>query len=186
MACEITELVGRCLTGDEAAMRQFVGRFQQVVFALCLKMLGHRQDAEDVTQETFLRVFRNLDRWDNQRPILPWLMAIAANRCRTARARRVSRPAASPLLPDPPDRRPESDPELGEELDQALGELREEYQTCFRLFYQQESSCAEIGEVMGVPEGTVKTWLHRARAELAEKLKRRGVLPGGSYELHRL
>ena len=64
MACEITQLVGRCLTGDEAAMRQFVERFQQVVFALCLKMLRHRQDAEDVTQETFLGVFRNVNRWN--------------------------------------------------------------------------------------------------------------------------
>jgi RNA polymerase sigma-70 factor, ECF subfamily len=76
--------------------------------------------------------------------------------------------------------------DLGEELQLALGRLRDEYRTCFVLFHQQELSCAEIGEIMGCPTGTVKTWLHRARGELAEHLQRRGVAPYASCELQRV
>ncbi|MGH7200444.1 MAG: RNA polymerase sigma factor, partial [Planctomycetaceae bacterium] len=75
---------------------------------------------------------------------------------------------------------------LAEELEQALAQLREEYRTCFVLFHQQELSCAEIGEILDCPQGTVKTWLYRARRELAEILQRRGIGPGARHELHRL
>ena len=186
MAADITELVGRCLAGDERAVRQFIDRFQQVVFALCLRMLGHRHDAEDATQETMLRALRNLHRWDDQRPLLPWLLAIAANRCRTALGQRNQRPNPTDLVPQIPDRPPAADRELAEELQHALDQLRDDYQHCFRLFYEQELNCAQIGEVMGVPEGTVKTWLHRARRDLAEHLRRRGLAPESQHELHRV
>ena len=58
--------------------------------------------------------------------------------------------------------------------------------TCFVLFYQQDQSCLQIAEMLDCPEGTVKTWLHRARKELAETLKRRGVVTEDGYELHGL
>ena len=64
-------------------MAALVDRFQGQVFGLCYRMLGHRQDAEDVTQESFSRALRSLKSWDNQRAFRPWLMAIAGNRCRT-------------------------------------------------------------------------------------------------------
>ena len=76
------------------------------------------------------------------------------------------------------------DSDLAEELQRALENVREEYCTCFVLFYQQELSIAEIAEILGCPQGTVKTWLHRARRELAEQLKRRGYGPEAHYELH--
>ncbi len=186
MAADITELVGRCLAGDERAVRQFVDRFQQVVFALCLRMLGHRHDAEDATQETMLRALRNLHRWDASRPLLPWLTTIAANRCRTALSQRGQRPHVTDSIPHAADNSVNPDHELAEELQQALEQLRDDYQHCFRLFYEQELNCVQIGEVMGVPEGTVKTWLHRARRELAEHLRRRGLSPEGQHELHRI
>lgn len=181
--CDINELVQRCLAGDEVAIRQFVSRFERVVFSLCLRMLTHRQDAEDMTQESLVRIVRHLDQWDPDRPFLPWMMAIAANRCRTLMARRSRRPAGplaeseAPAVMDPDSH------ELREELQRAINQLREEYRNCFELFYLQELSCAEISELAGVPEGTVKTWLHRARKELAEALKRRGFTPEGRYEL---
>lgn len=68
--------------------------------------------------------------------------------------------------------------ELSEELNLALDQLRPDYRRCFELFYGRELSIAEISERLGVPQGTVKTWLHRSRKELAEHLQRRGVLPG--------
>ena len=181
--CEINELVQRCLAGDEAAIRQFVGRFERVVFALCLRMLTHRQDAEDVTQESLVRIVRNLHRWDSNRPFLPWMIAIAANRCRTLLARRARRPMGTLLELETPAVVDSDSQELREELQLAIDQLREDYRNCFELFYLQELSCAEISRLVGVPEGTVKTWLHRARKELAEALRRRGFTPEGRYEL---
>ena len=180
-------LVERCLAGDERALRAFVERFRGAVFGLCCRMLGHREDAEDTAQDVFLRAFRSLARWDRTRPVKPWLLAIAANRCRTAMERRgrqaVASEAVTLLAADAP---PAPAGDLGEELELALRSLRDEYRICFTLFYQQELSCSEIGDVLGCPLGTVKTWLHRARKELAEFLQRRGVVPDVHHELHRI
>ena len=186
MPSDLQELVGRCLNGDAAAIRGFVEQLQHVVFARCLKMLGDRQEAEDATQETLLRAVRSLHHWDGDRPLLPWVMTIAANRCRTALTRRRDRPIVCAELPEPIDSSGNSGADLGEELERALLELREDYQIAFRLFYLQEWSCVDIGRSLGVPEGTIKTWLHRARKELADRLKRRGVVSDDGHELHRV
>ena len=166
-------LVRQCLDGDEAAMRDFVERFQGAVFGLCFRMLAHREDAEDVAQDVFLRAFRSLHRWDFERPLKPWLLTIAANRCRTVFEKRMRQPAATEHVENLPDDSASTQArELKEELQAALEKLRHDYRICFTLFYQQELSCAEIGEILGRPAGTVKTWLHRARRELAEHLTR--------------
>ncbi len=176
------ELVQRCLAGEEVALRAFMERFQNLVFSLCLRMLRHREDAEDVAQESFVRCFRALDRWDQVRPLRPWLLTIAANRCRTALEKRSKLPGQNELAIDlAAERREHSqhhqdELDLGEELEIALSDLREEYRNCFVLFYEQELSYQEIGEILECPQGTVKTWLHRARAQIAEKLRERGVV----------
>lgn len=180
-------LVLRCLDGDASSRRRLVERFQGIVFGLCYRMLGHREDAEDVAQDVFLRVFRSLRSWDSRRPLRPWLLTIAANRCRTALSKRAKEPDSrefheNSLTDDTPSRTND----MAEELQLALGTLREEYRICFILFYQQELSCAETAEIMQCPEGTVKTWLHRARRKLAEYLQRRGVVTDAGYELHRI
>lgn len=180
-------LVQRCLDGDESSMRVLVERFQGLVFGLCYRMLGCREDAEDVSQDVFLRVFRSLHRWDFQRPLKPWLLTIAANRCRTALGKRFTQPAVAEFRVDPPSDATASDSaDLAEELELAVEKLREDYRMCFVLFHQNELSCAEVAEIMQVPEGTVKTWLHRARRKLADHLLRRGVVTDTGYELHRI
>src|SRR5690606_32928718 len=73
---------------DPSAFAQLVSRYQDRVFRLCFRILRHRQDAEDATQETFTRMARHLSGWDSGRPIEPWLLAIAGNRCRTLLSRR--------------------------------------------------------------------------------------------------
>lgn len=179
-------LVRRCLDGDGDGLRAFVDRFQGMIFGLCFRMLGHREDAEDVAQDVLLRVFRNLDRWDSDRPMKPWLIAITANRCRTELGKRARLPVPSEFAGEESvdERPPPSD--LGEELQLGLEKLRDEYRTCFVLFYQQELSCLEIGAILKCPEGTVKTWLHRARRELADFLLRRGITPHVQNELQRV
>jgi RNA polymerase sigma-70 factor (ECF subfamily) len=159
-------------------MRQLVERFQGQVFGLCYRMLGQRQDAEDMAQETFVRVLKSLDKWDSERDFEPWLLAIAGNRCRTQLAKRMRRPATSALAEHLPDTSPDMQAaqHLAEEVELALEYLREEYRQAFLLFHEQELSYAEIGEVLDCPLGTVKTWVHRARRELIAQLRQRGVV----------
>ena len=105
MVDEIRSLVQQCLAGDQRAMLALVERFEGAVYGLCYRMLGQRQDAEDMAQETFVRALRSLSHWDQEREFLPWLLAIAGNRCRTCLSQRMRRPASTPLvdqLPAPP------------------------------------------------------------------------------------
>ena len=181
------ELVERCLAGDRDGLRTFVEQFQGWVFALCFRQLGHRQDAEDVAQETLARAVRHLSQWDGIRPLKPWILTIAVNRCRTHQSRKNTRAKTVNVEIDGPaaaQRIGEFD--LAEELQLALQQLREEYRTCFLLFHQQELSLHEVAQMMNCPDGTIKTWLHRARRELAELLKGRGVVTEGGHELFRI
>jgi RNA polymerase sigma-70 factor (ECF subfamily) len=187
IAVDDARLADRCLHGEAAAVREFLEQFQAPVFGLCLRMLGQREDAEEVTQETLIRAVRHLSHWDASRALKPWVQAIAVNRCRTWMAKRKQIPALmeeTNAVAAPHQRMSVAD--LGEELQIALNALREEYRTCFVLFHQEEQSCQQIAELLGCPEGTVKTWLHRARKELAETLRRRGVVTEKGYELHGL
>ncbi len=185
MNAEDVALVQRCLDGDEGGLRALVQRFQGLVFAVCLRMLRQREDAEDVTQEVFLRVFRSLNRWDPTRPLKPWIVQIAVNRCRTHLAGRARRPVqAAPALLDSL-----AAPTgwavrlVAEEVQHALQSLRPEHRRCFELFYRDQLSCEEIARRLNCPVGTVKTRLHRARRELAEALRRRGMTPDAFHEL---
>jgi len=174
----VRDLVQRSLAGDQTAMLALVDRYQSPVFGLCLRMLGQRQDAEDMAQETFVRAFRSLRQWDSQREFLPWLLAIAGNRCRTCLGQRMRRPSTTQLVEQVPDRQPDGKParHLAEELQRAMGRLREEYRLAFKLFHEEELSYAEIGAALDCPLGTVKTWVHRARRELVEMLRKREVV----------
>ena len=170
-------LVSALRDGDPRAPRWLIEQFQGVVFGLCLRMMAHRQDAEDVAQETFLRALRAIHRFDRDRPLRPWLLGIAANRCRTSLSKRSRRPAQCQDeiqvvdtrggLDDPDD--------LRGEVDRALALLRPEYRTVFALYHEQGLAYEEIGLALDRPVGTIKTWLHRARGEMADYLSRRDV-----------
>ena len=159
-------------------MVELVRHYQGQVFGLCYRMLRHRQDAEDMAQETFTRALRNLKSWDSTRDFEPWLLAIAGNRCRTLLAKRMRKPAPQSLVQPVADHRPadEGARHLAEEVDLALSHLRTEYRQAFVLFHEQQLSYAEIGETMDCPLGTVKTWVHRARREIIDFLRSRGVV----------
>ncbi|QEH33245.1 ECF RNA polymerase sigma factor SigW [Aquisphaera giovannonii] len=172
-------LVKAIRSGDVQATRLLVERFHGIVFGLCYRMLSHRQDAEDVTQETFLRALRAIFGFDAEKPIRPWLLEIAANRCRTALAMRAKRPRLAPVseVEDPADSRAGvRDPDdLAGELKAAIDRLRPEYRLVFLLYHEQDLAYDEIARSLGRPVGTIKIWLHRARAELASHLARRGI-----------
>ena len=182
MFADDATLVRHCLRNDPRAVRALVERFQGAVFGLCVRLLGHRHDAEDVTQEVFLRVFRSLRRWDAGRPLRPWVLGIAVNRCRTWLGRRAHRPEPVDYLQetaaDPRGGCPAADDaaELTRELAAALAGLRPDYRTAFVLFHEHGQSYEAIAAALGRPVGTVKTWLHRARLELLDALRRRGMV----------
>lgn len=177
MPSEDADLVKRCLRGDEVAVRALVDRFQAEVFGLCLRLLHHRHDAEDVCQEVFLRVFRSLRRWDAARPLKPWIMGIAVNRCRTWFVQRAKRPEAVDYLQETASSPPASDvAELQREIDRVLGEMRVEYRAVFVLFHERGQPYDELAIAMGRPLGTIKTWLHRARLQVLQHLINRGMI----------
>ncbi len=177
---EIHQLVDACRANEPSAMSRLVQQFRGQVLGLCFRMLGQWQDAEDAAQETFWRVARNLDRWDSRREFEPWLLAIAANRCRTALARRkkavatreftdfdvvvLSRPTA------------ESTVALQQEIELALQRLPPKWADALRLYHSEGLAYHEIAARMGRPVGTIKTWVHRARRALLERLRSRQVL----------
>ncbi len=184
MNSEDVALVRRCLRGDAAAIRRLVEQFQADVFGLCVRLLRHRHDAEDVAQEVFLRVFRSLRRWDQKRPLRPWILAITVNRCRTWLSQRARRPELVEHLQDTaaaPE--PDNSVELKSEIEVAVGRLRLEYRTAFVLYHEQGQPYEEIARTLRKPVGTIKTWLHRARLEVLEHLKRRGMIAEVEHEL---
>jgi RNA polymerase sigma-70 factor (ECF subfamily) len=173
-------LVQQCLLGRPEAIRQLVERFQSEVFGLCVRLLRHRHDAEDVAQEVFLRVFRHLHRWDASRPLRPWVMGIAVNRCRTWLAQRARRPESVDYLQDTAPGRPDDDSaELAREIRSAVDELRDDYRAVFVLFHEHGQPYEDIAQALERPVGTIKTWLHRARLEVLDRLRRRGMVPEG-------
>jgi RNA polymerase sigma factor (sigma-70 family) len=177
-------LVRRCLRGEGPAVQALVDRFQAEVFGLCVRLLNHRHDAEDVTQEVFLRVFRSLRRWDPKRPLKPWIMGIAVNRCRTWLAQRTRRPELVDYLHDTaPSPAPDDSAELVSEIQAALNDLRLEYRSVFVLFHEQGQAYEDIAAALDRPVGTIKTWLHRARLEVLDRLRRRGMISEVGHEL---
>jgi RNA polymerase sigma-70 factor, ECF subfamily len=181
---DFSTLIDACLDGDQAAMARFVRQFQGPVFGLCWRMLRHVHDAEDAAQETLVRALRHLKRWDRSRPFEPWLLAIAANRCRTHRAKRrmpvlgvdlAETSASSECWPSA------AANQLQEELGLVLQEIPARWSRAFQLFHEHELSYAEIAELLSVPVGTVKTWVHRARREIVAKLQRREVIFEGPH-----
>lgn len=152
------------------------------VLHLAYTYLRDRHAAEDVAQEVFIRAYRAMDEFRGQSAVYTWLYRITVNLCRdrlrSAEARRVTLPGELPTAAG------SEDPE-GQALDnlrsQALARLvlalPEPYREVVVLYYYHELSTAEIAQVTGQAENTVKTRLHRARQQLREMLAREGVAP---------
>lgn len=181
-------LVELCLKGDERAAREIVVRFERPVFSLIYRMVRDRELAEDLAQETFVRTLNNLRRYDSSYKFSSWLFKIGYNltidHLRKKELDVVSiQGAPDAVTPDQQaataitlmsgDEKPDELLEartLGSEIEVAIGQLRPEYQTAILLRHVEGYAYDEIAEVMEVPLGTVKTYIHRARNELKEAL----------------
>ncbi len=179
-------LVKACQANDPMAMKDLVTRFQNDVYRVCCRLMADPHEAEDLAQEVFIRVFRSLHTWDQERPLKPWILSIAFNRCRTALGKRARRPHLSPLLDTNPSKEAGSErtSDIQQEINAAVEELRQEYREVFLLFHADEVPYETIGCMMQKPVGTIKTWLHRARQAVVKRLQERGVVYQRSDELH--
>lgn len=180
------ELVRRCLAGDERAYRELIERYERQVYSVAMRMVRVAEDAEDLTQETFVRMFKALDRYDPARPFPAWLLTIAAHlsidQLRRRRVKTVSLFRSEPGSEEEhvvefadPGPGPEELAERREEERSAeglIGALPEHYRIVVVLRHQQGLSYEEISEALRLPLGTVKARIHRARALLKERLEK--------------
>ncbi len=176
---EEATLIRRARDGDQEAFRVLVERYQGAVYNLAYRMLGDPQEAEDAAQEIFVRIYRQLAQYDSERKFSTWVLAIATNFCiDQLRRRRLQLVPLEQIVPWARAREagPEGaalDREAQDEVQRLLRKLPEKYRAPLVLRYWQDLSCAEIAEVLKVPEGTVKTQLHRARKALGRLIEER-------------
>lgn len=166
--------VARCLRGDATGFEPIVVRYQRVMFALALRMLGEYEDARDATQNAFIRAYEGLDTYDPNRRFFSWLYRIVVNECLNfRRGRRMTEPLGAGLE-EPAEAGPLRQVENGERsalIDAALVKLPEDQRMVVVLRHFADLSYAEIGDVVGVPEKTVKSRLFEARQRLGELLR---------------
>ena len=186
---KILEWVEAALADDQDAFAELVYLFQDPVYNLCYRMLGDAGEAEDATQEAFLRAFLNLRRYDTNRSFKTWLMSIASNHCidrwRKRRMQLVSlddEPTAAALALSSSDPLPEQaalSAEQSELLQGLLMKLEESYRLPLILRYWYDYSYAEIAQLMDTTESAIKSRLFRARRTLADLLSDRDARASG-------
>ncbi len=176
------DIVALLRTGArERAFEALLGRYEGKVFRLCCALLRDRTEAEDAAQDSLVRVWKALERYDGRASLSSWIYAITRNRCLTALERR--RMLASRQQSDDV---PQADSAVAAEatepwddrarlLRKVIEALPERSRRVLLLYYYEEHSVVEVARMLDCPEGTVKTTLFRARAALGEMLKRRGL-----------
>jgi RNA polymerase sigma factor (sigma-70 family) len=178
----VETLIQRCLQGDQLAWEQIVRQYWRKVFNVAYKFVGKHDQAEDLTQDIFLKIFKSLDTFDRRANFQTWLISISRNLCidhylsvrkeRETMARDVD---AADLMPVSRERGPHGELEqldLRHLIRQALAELPEALREAVVLRDLQEFSYQEIADKLRLPEGTVKSRINRGRLELARQLRR--------------
>jgi RNA polymerase sigma-70 factor (ECF subfamily) len=183
------ELVTRAQQGSEKAYRELLGRYQRPVFSIIYRMIRDREQAEDLAQETFVRVFNNIDRYDPRYKFSSWIFKIATNLTidwirrkeldtvsidGSRNAVTAEQIEATSITIASTDETPEElleAKELGEEIEGAIGKLRPEYKAAILLRHVEGREYQEIAEILSLPLGTVKTYIHRGRNELRDQLQ---------------
>ena len=184
------ELVASALAGSQEGFRDLVVRFERPVYSLIARMVQDPATAEDLAQEAFVKAYRSLRTYDASRKLSSWLFKIAHNTAidhlRKSTPETVSleapqeddgRGGLAAVLADSSREGPAAAAErrdLARSLERAISRLRPEYREAVVLFYVEGASYQEICATTGLPLGTVKTNLHRARKELAQEMSALG------------
>jgi RNA polymerase sigma-70 factor (ECF subfamily) len=185
------ELAVAASRGSEEAFRELVERFERPVFGLIVRIVRRSELAEEIAQETFVKAWRALARFDPERKFSSWLFKIAHNSALDSLRRKGEEPLSldEPVGEDEGPRELPADPNAedplvrmtargaGRALERAIAGLRPQYREVLLLRFAEGLAYEEIAEVMGAPLGTVKVHLFRARKELAEAMRALGWDP---------
>lgn len=185
------ELVGRCQRKHPGAFEELVRRYQDRVFNLCFRFLRERETSEEIAQDVFVAVYKHIEGFKGDSKFSTWLFRVVANHCHNKskylrrRRHKLQDSLDAPIegedgdmkreLPDDPDRSPEelaTRRGMNEMIQAAISELDDDHRVIVLLRDVEDMSYEEIGEILGLPEGTVKSRLHRARNELRAKLSK--------------
>jgi RNA polymerase sigma-70 factor (ECF subfamily) len=174
------ELVARCKEGDDEAFAAIVTRYRARVFGIVLRTIGDRGRAEDLAQDVFLRIHRGLAQFQGRAKFSTWVYRVTMNVCLQERQRpqRIEVPVEEPGDDDRAPRELGATDaafdrlELRERLAKALAQLPDNYRLLVAAHYLREIQYEDLAEAFGLPLGTVKTHLHRAKKQLREILER--------------
>ncbi|MBY6038343.1 RNA polymerase sigma factor SigW [Fictibacillus nanhaiensis] len=176
----IANMVSQVKKGDQEAFEGIVDLFKDKIYRHCFRMVGNGHEAEDLAQETFLRAYRNIDKYNNEFKFSTWIFRIATNLCidrlrkkkpdyyldaevpGTDGATMYSQLSSEELLPE----EVVTENEQWNELQEEIMKLPEKYRTAIVLKYVEDLSLEEISHIMDIPVSTVKTRIHRGREAL--------------------
>jgi len=181
------KLIKKCKRGEEAAFAKLLNRYRGAIYNLCFRMTHNAEDARDLGQEVFIKVFSLLDRYDEKYAFSSWLFRIATNHCidhlRRNRLRFLSLEGSigsdgEEFELQLPDSGPSPDTVLQRKeaiarLEEVIAELPPHYRVITLLRHDQQLSYEEIAEILQLPLGTVKARIHRARNLIRQMLKQK-------------
>lgn len=179
------ELIAQARKGDEGAYRTLLSKYERAVYNICFKMVRNNEEARDLAQEAFMKVFSMLDRYDPSFAFSNWLLKITSNLCIDAKRKRriATLPMDEPIrsakgelerqYPSPQDSPDKAllKKERMKLLSQAIESLPPHYRIMIVLRHQEDLSYEEIAQVLDLPLGTVKARIHRARGMLKNLLE---------------
>jgi RNA polymerase sigma-70 factor, ECF subfamily len=175
-------LVERSLKGDQKAFRSLVNRYLPLVYNALYQMTQNHEISEEMAQEAFVKVYKNLNSFDRSRSFKPWLLRIASNAAISA-LRKQSKVVSLNALEEEgywgePDHQPTEDVTVrlerklsSQEVLKALGNMDEKYRQVLLLRYQNELSYEEIAQTLNIPLNTVRTWIKRGLDKLKNEVK---------------
>ncbi len=182
------DVIERARDGRESAFRELIRRYERPVFSLIYRLVRDREHAEDLSQDTFVKVLNALDRYDPSFKFSSWIFKIAHNTALdhlrkkepetlsihgSPHALTADEMEATALTPVSTRETPDeftASREIGGHIEEAIGRLRFEYRTAILLCHVEGRPYEEVARIMDVPLGTVKTYIHRARNELRKQL----------------
>jgi RNA polymerase sigma-70 factor (ECF subfamily) len=183
-----SDLITRAAGGDPTAFQTLVEQHRSMVYRVAYQFAGNHHDAEDITQEVFIKVYRSLDRFRRDAQLTSWLYRIAMNACIDHRRRRPSAAAAAgqeveQTLLNVPEETPGPEArayagELGDLLESAIARLPQGQRIVFIMRHHHGLKLCEIAEALGLAEGTVKRQLHAAVHRLRQALSAANVTAG--------
>lgn len=181
----VNKRIKQVLKGDQDAFAEVIELYKDKVFQICYRMLGNRHEAEDISQEAFIRAYVNIHTFNQKRKFSTWLYRIATNLCidrirkkkpdyyldaevtGTEGLTMYSQVAAEGQLPE----EEVEEMELQAEIQRQILKLPDKYRSVIVLKYIEELSLQEISEILDLPLGTVKTRIHRGREALRKQLR---------------